>query len=154
MKIASYIGLVVGLAVMTPYISVTSGLASDLRKDADCLKVAPEVSERDVKERRGGGREGGGERERATSSGGAPPFRGRAPREEKKKCFDLFPLSPLPSLSSATTFSQACPVPLQFDYYFWNVTNPQAVRFLLFFWGVRVSARELFSFGMSPLGKG
>jgi len=79
------LGPAVGLAVMTPYISVTSGLASDLRKDADCLKVAPEVSERDAKERRGGGREGGGERERATSSGGAPPFRGRAPREKKKK---------------------------------------------------------------------
>lgn len=37
------LGPAVGLAVMTPYISVTSGLASDLRKDADCLKVAPEV---------------------------------------------------------------------------------------------------------------
>lgn len=37
------LGPAVGLAVMTPYIAVTSGLASDLRKDADCLKVAPEV---------------------------------------------------------------------------------------------------------------
>lgn len=37
------LGPAVGLAVMTPYISVTSGLASDLKKDADCLKVAPEV---------------------------------------------------------------------------------------------------------------
>lgn len=37
------LGPAVGLAVMTPYISVTSGLASDLRKDADCLKVSPEV---------------------------------------------------------------------------------------------------------------
>ena len=25
--------------------------------------------------------------------------------------------------------SQACPVPLRFDYYFWNVTNAQAVSF-------------------------
>jgi hypothetical protein len=150
------LGPAVGLAVMTPYISVTSGLASDLRKDAECLKVAPEVSERDAKERRGGGREGGG-REGASDVVGRSPSVSRAgtPGAKKKKgCFYLFPLSPLPSLSSATTFSQACPVPLQFDYYFWNVTNPQAVRFLLCFWGVRVSARELFSFGMSPLGKG
>jgi len=26
---------------------------------------------------------------------------------------------------------QACPVPLQFDYYFWNVTNAEEVRFFL-----------------------
>ena len=46
--------------------------------------------------------------------------------------FPFLSLSPLSAFLSQL-FSQACPVPLQFDYYFWNVTNPDAVRLKLFF---------------------
>ena len=97
------LGPAVGLAVMTPYISVTSGLASDLRKDADCLKVAPEVREE---------RERGREREREAGRRGRGAcfspngHQGReGKKNEQKKNIDLlcspFPLYLFP-LSSAT----------------------------------------------------
>ena len=113
---------------MTPYISVTSGLASDLRKDADCLKLSPEV-------RKKGRREVERKRKRRFL-----PFRERG-TEKKNACFSFLLLTPsLSSLPHLFLF-QACPVPLQFDYFFWNVTNPEAVRqiFRSFFYSLGFS---------------
>ena len=63
----------VGLAVVTPYIAVTTNVASEIKKDADCLKVAPEVSLEAMMRR-----EGEREREKGRRREPRPFFREQA----------------------------------------------------------------------------